>query len=66
MILDNERQREIILQLIKTSQFTGDLVDEVYEFKKQVGLAEIGERYADNYADEATRRVAPKIIEPGP
>lgn len=43
MILDNERQREIILNLIKTSNFSGDLVDDVFDFKKAVTDASVGD-----------------------
>ncbi len=36
MIFDNERQKQIILELLKASNIPGTLLDEIFEFKMQV------------------------------
>lgn len=41
MKLDNQRQKEILLQLFNASQFPGQAIEEVFDLKKALKSAEI-------------------------
>ncbi len=41
MTFDKEQQRKIILELLKVGTFSGNSLDELYEFKQTVLKAEI-------------------------
>lgn len=41
MILDNEKQRSLLLQLINSVQFNGSALDEAYNLKQAIVTAEI-------------------------
>jgi len=41
MILDNEQQRQIILELVERAQFPGHAIDMIAEFKRNVQSAPI-------------------------
>lgn len=43
MILDNARQRELILQLIESAQFSGQAIDEAYHLKLAITNAKTKE-----------------------
>ena len=41
MLFDTEKQKSIVLQLIKGATFTGQSLNDMYEFQKQVKEVEI-------------------------
>jgi hypothetical protein len=41
MILDNETQKMMLLEIIKQTSFSGQSLDEAYNLKKAVEIAEI-------------------------
>ena len=43
MILDNDKQRMMLLEIIKQSSFSGQSLDDAYELKKSIEIAEIQE-----------------------
>ena len=43
MILDGEKQRKILLQIINTTNFPGSVLQEALELKKAIINAKIGE-----------------------
>lgn len=44
MILDNEKQKVLLLELIKTTQFIGIIVDDLYKLKQAIIEAKIKEK----------------------
>lgn len=39
MVLDSEKQKDLILTMIRGGTFTGDCIDQVYDLKKAVEKA---------------------------
>jgi len=44
MILDSERQREILLEMLAKTQFLGAAIEELYQLKKSIENASISSK----------------------
>jgi len=44
MILDSERQREILLEMLAKTQFLGAAIEELYHLKKSIETASISSK----------------------
>lgn len=43
MTLDNERQRELLLAIIESGTYNGQILDEIYRLKEDIKTAEVKE-----------------------